>query len=159
MTDVSFLARWADAVVLLARLALALVFLMALAFKVMMFGMTAATIASAGFPASSALALLAAMFELGLVVALVTGVFFSELMVLGAIYVLFLAFAFHGPSHWTDPKGLEFGAFVSHFPFAAGMLFAAVNGPGRLLAQRRDLGRGQLRRRQHQRTNSGEQKT
>ena len=141
MTDASFPARWANAIVLLARCALALVFLMAFASKAMMFGMTAATIAAAGFPAASLLAFLAALFELGLVLALVTGAFFSELLLLGAIYVLFLAFAFHGPSHWTDAKNLELGAFVSHFPFAAGMLFAAVSGPGRLLALRRQLGR------------------
>ncbi|HKW81660.1 MAG TPA: DoxX family protein, partial [Casimicrobiaceae bacterium] len=50
-----------------------------------------------------------------------------------------LAFAFHGPSHWTDEKGLEFGAFVSHFPFAAAMLLAAAHGPARLLASSRSL--------------------
>ncbi len=83
MTDASFPARWANAIVLLARCALALVFLMAFASKAMMFGMTAATIAAAGFPAASLLAFLAALFELGLVLALVTGAFFSELMLLG----------------------------------------------------------------------------
>jgi uncharacterized membrane protein YphA (DoxX/SURF4 family) len=47
--------------------------------------------------------------------------------------VLFLGFAFHGPSHWgADQIGqMEFGAFVSHFPFAAGLLFAAAYGPGK----------------------------
>ena len=31
-------------------------------------------------------------------------------------YVVFLAFAFHGPSHWTDDKGLEFGGSSATFP-------------------------------------------
>lgn len=53
--------------------------------------------------------------------------------------VFLMAFAFHGPSHWTDDKGLEFGGFISHFPFAAGMLFAAAHGPGRLLAMSRNF--------------------
>lgn len=125
---------WAKAAVLVARLVLALVFLMAFAFKIMDINMTAGFIASAGFPFSTLLAVLAALFELAIVLSLLTGAYFSEMMLLGAVYVLFLAFAFHGPSHWTDDKGLEFGAFVSHFPFAAGMLFAAAHGPGGLLA-------------------------
>ena len=54
-------------------------------------------------------------------------------------YVVFLAFAFHGPSHWTDDKELEFGGFISHFPSAAGMLFAAAHGPGRLLALKQNI--------------------
>ena len=54
-------------------------------------------------------------------------------------YVVFLALAFHGPSHWTDDKGLEFGGFISHFPFAAGMLFAAAHGPRRLHALKQNI--------------------
>lgn len=47
--------------------------------------------------------------------------------------MLFLAFAFHGPSHWEGNQA-EFGFFVDHFTFIAGLLFAAVKGPGRILA-------------------------
>jgi putative oxidoreductase len=125
---------WTKSAILLARLILALVFLMAFAFKVMSISATAGFIASAGFPFATLLAVLAAVFELAIVLSLLTGAYFSEMMLLGAVYVLFLAFAFHGPSHWTDEKGLEIGAFISHFPFAAGMLFAAAHGPGQLLA-------------------------
>jgi putative oxidoreductase len=50
-----------------------------------------------------------------------------------AAYVLFLGFAFHGPSHWATNQA-EFGFFVDHFTFIAGLLFAAVHGPGRVLA-------------------------
>ncbi len=132
-------STWAKAAVLTARLILALVFLMAFVFKVMDINMTAGFISSAGFPFAKLLAVLAALFEVAIVLSLVTGAYFSEMMLLGAIYVLFLAFAFHGPSHWTDDKGLEFGGFISHFPFAAGMLFAAAHGPGRLLALRRSI--------------------
>jgi putative oxidoreductase len=130
---------WAKAAVLTARLILALVFLMAFAFKVMDINTTAGFIASAGFPFSTLLAIVAAVFEFAIVLSLVTGAYFSEMMLLGAIYVVFLAFAFHGPSHWIDDKGLEFGGFISHFPFAAGMLFAAAHGPGRLLALKRNF--------------------
>jgi putative oxidoreductase len=130
---------WAKAAVLIARLTLALVFLMAFAFKVMSISATAGFIASAGFPFPTLLAVLAALFELAMVLSLLTGAYFSEMMLLGALYVVFLAFAFHGPSHWTDDKGLEIGGFISHFPFAAGMLFAAAHGPGQLLAMRRGI--------------------
>jgi putative oxidoreductase len=132
-------AGWAKAAVLLARLILALVFLMAFAFKIMDINATAGFIASAGFPLATLLAVLAALFELAIVLSLITGAYFSEMMLLGAAYVVFLAFAFHGPSHWTDDKGLEIGGFISHFPFAAGMLFAAAHGPGRLLALKRNI--------------------
>lgn len=132
-------STWAKAAVLTGRLILALVFLMAFAFKVMDFNMTAGFIASAGFAFSTLLAVLAAAFELAIVLSLVTGAYFSEMMLLGAMYIIFLAFAFHGPSHWTDDKGLEFGGFISHFPFAAGMLLAAAHGPGRLLALKRNI--------------------
>ena len=43
--------------------------------------------------------------------------------------VLFLGFAFHGPSAWQG-NPMEFGFFVDHFVFIAGLLYAAVHGPG-----------------------------
>ena len=52
---------------------------------------------------------------------------------LAAAYVLFLGFAFHGPSRWAGSQA-EFGFFVDHFTFIAGLLFAAVHGPGETLA-------------------------
>ena len=70
------------------------------------------------------------MFESLLVLALLTGAFFSEAALLAAAYVLFLAFTFHGPARWAGNQA-EFGFFIDHFTFIAGLLFAAVNGPGR----------------------------
>ena len=134
---------WAKVALVVARLTLALVFLMAFAGKATSIGTTAQIIESAGFPFPYVLAIVAAIFELALVLSLLTGAYFSEMALLGAAYVLFLAFAFHGPSHWTDAKNLELGSFVSHFPFAAAMLLAAVHGPGTWLA----MNRGVLRRR------------
>jgi uncharacterized membrane protein YphA (DoxX/SURF4 family) len=99
---------------------------------------TAAYIAAAGFPLSLLLAWLAAIFELALVVCFLTGAFFTEAALLAALYVVFLAFAFHGPSHWTGNQ-MEFGAFIDHFTFMAGLLFAAVHGPGSWLALRHRL--------------------
>jgi putative oxidoreductase len=131
MASTERFANFSDVVVLLARLILALVFLLAFVFKVMGMGMIAEVIRVAGFPFPMLLAVLAAVLEIALVVSLLTGVCFSQLMLAGFVYVVFLAFSFHGPSHWTDPKGLEFGAFVDHFPFAAALLFAMAHGPGR----------------------------
>jgi uncharacterized membrane protein YphA (DoxX/SURF4 family) len=121
--------------ILIARLIFAAVFAMAASFKFAGMGVTANYIAAAGFPFPLLLAWLAAIFEIALVLAFLTGAFFSEAALLAAIYVIFLAFAFHGPSHWQADQD-EFGFFVDHFTFLAGLLFAAVHGPGKRLALR-----------------------
>ncbi|SHG33910.1 Uncharacterized membrane protein YphA, DoxX/SURF4 family [Kaistia soli DSM 19436] len=123
------------AAVLVARLIFGGIFVMALVFKFADMGQTATYIASAGFPFALPLAWIAAFFELALAVCFLSGAFFTEASILAAIYVLFLAFAFHGPSHWTANQA-EFGFFVDHFTFFAGLLFAAVHGPGDRLVLR-----------------------
>jgi uncharacterized membrane protein YphA (DoxX/SURF4 family) len=122
--------------VLVARLIFGGVFAMAASFKFVGIGTTAGYIAAAGFPLALALAWIAAFFESVLAIALWTGAFFSEAALLAAAYVLFLAFSFHGPSHWSGNQ-TEFGFFIDHFTFIAGLLFAAVHGPGDTLAVRR----------------------
>jgi uncharacterized membrane protein YphA (DoxX/SURF4 family) len=124
--------------ILAARLIFAAVFLMAASFKFAGMEETAGYIAAAGFPFALFLAWVAAIFELALALAFLTGAFFTEAAMLAAIYVLFLAFAFHGPSHWQGNQN-EFGFFVDHFTFIAGLLFAAVHGPGNVLALRASL--------------------
>jgi uncharacterized membrane protein YphA (DoxX/SURF4 family) len=52
--------------------------------------------------------------------------------------VIFLAVAFHGPARWQANQA-EFGFFIDHFTFLAGLLFAAVHGPGERLAVHRGL--------------------
>ena len=121
--------------ILVARLIFAAVFLMAVSFKFMGMGATADFIAAAGFPMPLVLAWLAAILEVALVLAFLTGAFFSYAAYLAAAYVVFLGFAFHGPSHWSANQA-EFGFFVDHFTFAAGLLFAAVHGPGDTLVWR-----------------------
>lgn len=133
MTTNSQTPAWTTAAVLVGRLIFGAVFLMALAFKVMDIDGTADFIASAGFPVPKLLAGLAALFELALTICLLTGAFFAEAALLAAAYVLFLALAFHGPSHWSGSQA-EFGFFVDHFTFMAGLLFAAAHGPGPRLA-------------------------
>ena len=132
-------AGWKTAALLLARLIMAAMFSLGMVFKFADITGTTGYIAAAGFPLATLLAWLAAFFELAIVLCLLSGAYFREACLLGAIYIVFLGFAFHGPSHWTDNEGLNFGAFVSHFPFAAGLLFAAVNGPGTLLVWKRSL--------------------
>ncbi len=127
---------WRSAAILVGRLIFAAVFLMAAIFKFMDMNATAGYIAMAGFPAPLPLAWLAAIFECLLVICFLTGAYFTEASLLAAVYVVFLAFAFHGPSHWAGNQA-EFGFFVDHFTFLAGLLFAAVHGPGRILALRR----------------------
>jgi uncharacterized membrane protein YphA (DoxX/SURF4 family) len=128
--------------ILIARLIFGGVFVMAASFKFIGMAATADYIASAGFPFALFLAWIAAFFEVALAIALLAGVFFSEAALLAAVYVLFLAFSFHGPAHWADNQ-VEFGFFVDHFTFIAGLLFAAVHGPGSRLV----IGRGLIWRR------------
>ena len=106
--------------ILLARLIFAAAFLMAASFKFMGMADTATYISAAGFPFPLFLAWVAALFELVLALAFLTGAFFSEAAVLAAIYVIFLAFAFHGPSRWAGNQA-EFGFFIDHFTFLAGL--------------------------------------
>ena len=103
---------WRSIAVTLGRLIFAAVFVMAAGFKFAGMGDTAGYIAAAGFP-----------FPL----------------LLAAAYVIFLGFAFHGPSHWTGNQA-EFGFFVDHFTFTAGLLFAAAHGPGPWAVRRSVLG-------------------
>ncbi len=118
--------------ILIGRLIFAAVFLMAVSFKFMGMGATAGYIAAVGFPFPLFLAWCAALLECALVVCFLTGAFFSQAALVAAVYVLFLGFTFHGPGHWAANQD-EFGFFVDHFTFLAGLLFAAVNGPGRVL--------------------------
>jgi putative oxidoreductase len=131
-------SAWRSAAVLVGRLIFAAIFAMAAGFKFAGMAGTADYIAAAGFPLPLPLAWLAAIFETLLVIGFLAGAYFSEAALLAAAYVLFLAFAFHGPSHWQGNQA-EFGFFVDHFTFIAGLLFAAAHGPGQRLAIRRSL--------------------
>ena len=128
------------AAILVARLIFAFVFAMGASFKFVFMGMdaTAAEIAKAGFPFPLLLAWVAAFFEVGLALAFLTGLFFSEAAVVAVAYVLFLAFSFHGPEKFAS-NPMEFGFFVDHFTFIAGLLFAAVHGPGNRLVVKRPI--------------------
>jgi len=128
--------------IIVARLIFAGVFAMAAAFKFALIGIdaTAGQIAAAGFPFPHLLAWVAAFFEVGLALAFLTGLFFSEAAIVAAAYVLFLAFSFHGPEKFAK-NPMEFGFFVDHFTFIAGLLFAAVHGPGTTLVVRRNRNR------------------
>ncbi|CAK09723.1 DoxX family protein [Rhizobium johnstonii] len=116
--------------IIVARIIFSFVFFMAAGFKFADIGATAGYITAAGFPMATFLTWIAAFFEIALALAFISGAFFTEASLLAAIYVIFLAFAFHGPSHWQQNQA-EFGFFVDHFTFLAGLLFAAVHGPER----------------------------
>ncbi|WP_284735943.1 DoxX family protein [Dongia deserti] len=126
---------WQVIAILVARLIFAGLFAIAAIFKFADLNGTAGYIASAGFPLPLLLTWLAALFETALALCFLTGAFFTEASLLAAAYVLFLAFAFHGPARWEGNQ-TEFGFFVDHFTFIAGLLFAAVHGPGSKLAVR-----------------------
>lgn len=117
------------AAIVVARLIFAGAFGMAMVMKFTGIDATAGAIASIGFPLPVFFAWVAAFFELGLVLAFLTGAFFREAAVLAAAYVLFLGFAFYGPAKWGDM--MMMGLFINHLTFLAGLLYAAVYGPGR----------------------------
>lgn len=121
--------------VLIGRFIFGCVFLMAAWFKFTGMEATAGYIASIGFPLPLLFAWLAALCELALVAAFFTGILMVPAAVLAALYVLFLGFAFHGPSTWGG-NPMEFGFFTDHFTFIAGLLFAAAHGPGEKFAVR-----------------------
>ena len=130
---------WKSAAIIVARLIFAGVFAMAAAFKFWLMGLdaTAGEIAKEGFANPMLLAWIAGLFELALAVAFLTGLYFTQAAIVAAVYVLFLGFAFHGPDKFAA-NPMEFGFFVDHFTFIAGLLFAAVHGPGdRLVMTRR----------------------
>lgn len=119
----------ASAAIIIARLIFAFVFALAAFFKFTGMEMTAGEIAKAGFPFALPLAWIAAFFEIALAVGFLTGLYFRQVCLVTIAYVLFLAFSFHGPDRWTANM-MEFGFFIDHFTFTAGLLFAAVHGPG-----------------------------
>ena len=138
MTANATVITWQTIAVLIGRLIFAGAFLMAAVFKYADMEATAGYIETAGFPFPYLLAWLAAIFECVLVFCFLTGAFFSEACLVAGVYVVFLAFAFHGPNLWAGNQA-EFGFFVNHFTFLAGLLFAAANGPGRVLAWHKTL--------------------
>jgi len=136
MMEAQTQAGWMTAAVLIGRVIFAVVFLMAVSFKFMGMGATAGYIAAAGFPMPLVLAWCAAILEAALVIAFLSGAYFTEACLVAGAYVIFLGAAFHGPSHWAKNQD-EFGFFVDHFTFLAGLLFAAAHGPGPLLAMKK----------------------
>jgi uncharacterized membrane protein YphA (DoxX/SURF4 family) len=128
---------WQSWGALAARIIIAGVFGMACFFKFKDIGGTAGYIAGAGFPIPVVLAWVAAIFELALVISFLTGAGMRLAALLATIYVLFLAFAFHGPALWKDdPTMTQFGFFVDHFTFVAGLLYMLAFGPGPLALRR-----------------------
>ena len=121
--------------ILVARLIFAAAFAMAAGFKFAGMQTTADYIAAAGFPIPLVLAWVAAFFEVALVIGFLTGAFFSEAALLAAVYVIFLAFAFHGPVALERQSG---GIRLLHRPFHlhGRPSVRRVHGPGEKLAMR-----------------------
>jgi putative oxidoreductase len=129
---------WKSIAVLVGRIIFAAVFVMAATFKFAGMSGTAQYIASAGFPAPLLLAWVAAFFEVALVLCFLSGAYFTEACLAASVYVIFLGVVFHGPARWSGNPN-EFGFFVDHFTFLAGLLFAAAHGPGKILAFQRSF--------------------
>jgi putative oxidoreductase len=120
---------WPTYGIFIARLIMAGLFAMAAVTKFMDVGGMAAYVESVGFPYGVALIWLAALLETFIALAFLTGKYFRLAALIAIPYILFLAFAFHGPSMWTANQ-MEFGFFVDHFMMVAGFLYMLGFGPG-----------------------------
>lgn len=127
---------WKTYGLVLARVLMAVLFLMACYFKFKGMEGTAMAIAQIHFPFPLFFAWVAAFFELFLAIAFLTGLWFREAAIMAGVYVVFLAFAFHGPAMWGANMA-EFGFFVDHFTMLAGLLFMVAHGPGETLVAKR----------------------
>lgn len=107
---------WQTAAILIGRLIFAAVFLMAVTFKFIDMGATAGYIAAAGFPFPLVLAWCAAVLEVVLVLCFLTGVLFWQAALVAGAYVLFLAFAFHGPGLETRPSSAFSSIILPSWP-------------------------------------------
>jgi uncharacterized membrane protein YphA (DoxX/SURF4 family) len=120
---------WTTHALVIARILMGGLFLFAAFNKFHGMDMTAGYIASVGFPIPLALAWTAAIFETLLGISIILGVCFREASLLACVYILFLGFTFHGPSHWASNPN-DFGFFIDHFTMAAGLLFMIGHGVG-----------------------------
>lgn len=121
---------WRTHALLIARIIMGGIFLMAAGMKFMDIEGQAQYVAMLhSWPYPVALVWIAAFFELALGLCLVTGAYFSQAALVAGVYIIFLAFAFHGPAMWIGSQA-EFGFFVDHFTMLAGLLFMAAHGAG-----------------------------
>ena len=87
---------------------------------------TAGYIASVGFPAASALAVLAILIEVGLGLALIVGFRAKLAALLLAGFVLFISFPFHGPQMWAE-NPMQQISFMKNMALMGGLIFMAAH--------------------------------
>jgi putative oxidoreductase len=131
MTSIAHHAFWKTHALLIARLLMGGVFLMAASMKFMDISGQAQYVAMlhSSWPQPVILIWLAAFLELAIGLGLVLGVYFREAALVAGAYIIFLAFAFHGPGMWVGSQ-TEFGFFIDHFTMLSGLLFMAAHGAG-----------------------------
>lgn len=130
LTQLAHHRFWKTHGLLIARIIMGGVFLMAAGMKFTNIHGTAQSIAALhNWPFPVILTLIAAFFELGTGLCVITGVFFRKAVFLLGLYVIFLAITFHGPAMWIGDQN-EFGFFIDHFVMLAGLLYMLGNGIG-----------------------------
>lgn len=130
LTSIVHHAFWKTYALLAARIIMGGLFLMAAGTKFMDIDGQAGYVAMLhNWPNPVLLIWLAAFFELGLAFCFITGAYFRQAALITGVYIMFLAFAFHGPAMWIGSQA-EFGFFVDHFTMLAGLLFMAAHGAG-----------------------------
>ena len=115
-------------ILLAARILLAIIFILAGAMKFGGIEGTAGYIASAGLPAATLLAWLAAIFELVAGIAILVGFQTRNTAYLLAVFCIFTGFVFH----FKPEDQIQFTMFLKNLAMAGGFLALAVAGAGSL---------------------------
>ena len=115
-------------ILLAARILLAIIFILAGAMKFGGIEGTAGYIASAGLPAATLLAWLAAIFELVAGIAILVGFQTRNTAYLLAVFCIFTGFVFH----FKPEDQFQFTMFLKNLAMAGGFLALAVAGAGSL---------------------------
>ncbi len=121
-------------ILLIARILLSAIFIMSGAFKFGDIANTAGYISSVGLPAGTALAWLAAIFEVVVGLMVLVGFRTALACYLLALFCIFTAFMFH-----FDPANqVEMAMMMKNLAIAGGFLALSVAGPGAMSMEGRN---------------------
>lgn len=110
----------------IGRIILGAFFVLAGINKMMDVGGTAAYIESVGFPASSFLAIVAIIIEVGVGGALLVGYKARYAALILAVFTLIISVPFHGPNMWAEAPMQQI-MFMKNMAIVGGLLFMAAH--------------------------------
>lgn len=120
---------WNTHALLLARILMGALFVVSGIQKFQGIDGVAGYITSAGLPAATALAWLAAVVEVAFGIMIVLGVYFRSATLFLALFVFIVSFPFHGPNSWAEDP-MQQVMFLKNMAIIAGLLFMMAHGAG-----------------------------